>query len=275
MEKLLLDVIDLAVKAGEIVLCEGDEGAFEIGNKGTKENYVTSTDLKVQDYLKRELTALLPGSYFMGEEGDLPQMDSELVGSDRWVWIVDPIDGTANYARGMENSVVSIALMKRGTVVLGVVRHPYLDLTFWAQEGQGAFLNGKPIHVSDRTIEHAMLATAFSAYDKSRAPACFAIAQRLYNTCEDIRRTGTAAFELCMLAKGAVDIYFEINLSPWDYAAATRIVKEAGGCTTSLDGDVHLYGPGPVMAANTPENLEFVRKVVDDEVGEAYRKGTL
>jgi myo-inositol-1(or 4)-monophosphatase len=167
----------------------------------------------------------------------------------------------------MDNSVVSVALMRRGEVILGVVRHPYLDLTFWAYKGRGAFLNGKPIHVSDRSIEHAMLATAWSAYDKSKAPACFRIAEKLYSVCEDIRRTGTAAFELCLLAKGAVDIYFEINLSPWDYAAASRIVEEAGGHIRSLDGGVHLYGPGPVIAGNTADNTEYVLKAVEQEVG--------
>ena len=177
MEKIMMDVIDLAVKAGEMVLCDS---GFKVDSKGTKENYVTSTDIKVQEYLRRELSKILPGSYFMGEEGDLPSEDDRLRGSDTWVWIVDPIDGTANYARGLENSVVSIALMRSGTVVMGVVRHPYLDMTFYAYEGRGAFMNGERIHVSDRDLEHSMLATAWSAYNKARAPECFRITEKLY-----------------------------------------------------------------------------------------------
>lgn len=263
MEKIMMDVIDLAVKAGEMVLCDS---GFKVDSKGTKENYVTSTDIKVQEYLRRELSKILPGSYFMGEEGDLPSEDDRLRGSDTWVWIVDPIDGTANYARGLENSVVSIALMRSGTVVMGVVRHPYLDMTFYAYEGRGAFMNGERIHVSDRDLEHSMLATAWSAYNKARAPECFRITEKLYYICEDIRRTGTAAFELCMLAKGAIDIYFEINLAPWDYAAASRIVKEAGGYTMSLDGDLDLYASGPAIAGNTLANAEYVKNVAEEEI---------
>ncbi len=266
VDRIMLSVIDLAVKAGEMVLCDS---GFEVRNKGTKENYVTSTDVKVQEYLRRELTALIPGSYFMGEEGDLPEEDDRLRGSDRWIWIVDPIDGTANYARGMENSVVSIALVRYGKVVLGTVRHPYLDMTFHAQEGMGAYMNGERIHVSDRDLAHSMFATAWSAYNKSRAHQCFRISERLYGECEDIRRTGTAAFELCMLAKGAIDIYFEINLAPWDYAAASLIVKEAGGFTASLKGDLDLYAQGTAMAGNTEENLEHVKAVVSEELSKS------
>lgn len=263
MEGIMKKVMDLAVKAGDIIL---RGRGFDVVNKGTKENYVTSTDIEVQDYLRKGLSEILPGSYFMGEESDIPSEDELLRGSDRWVWIVDPIDGTANYARGMCNSVVSIALVKAGDVVVGVVHHPYLGMTFYACEGGGAFVNGESMRVSERKMENAMLATAWSTYNKKLAPACFRIAERLYYVCEDIRRTGTAAFELCMLAKGAVDIYFEINLAPWDYAAASRIVKEAGGTVTSLNGGLDLYSPGPVIAGNTPANAEYVRKVVEEEV---------
>ncbi len=263
MEGIMRKVMDLAVKAGGIIV---RGRGFDVSSKGTKENYVTSTDVEVQEYLRKGLTEMLPGSYFMGEENDIPSEDERLRDSDRWVWIVDPIDGTANYARGMCNSVVSIALMRRGNVVVGVVHHPYLGMTFYACEGGGAFMNGEPLHVSDRKIENAMLATAWSTYNKKLAPACFRITERLYYVCEDIRRTGTAAFELCMLAKGAVDIYFEINLAPWDYAAASRIVKEAGGTVTSLDGDLNLYSPGPVIAGNTPANAEYVRRIAEEEI---------
>ena len=125
----------------------------------------------------------------MGEEDGTSGDDNP----DRPMWVVDPIDGTANYVRGIPMSVVSIALVKGCKPILGVVRHPRLDETFSAAEGEGAFLNGKPLHVSERTREHCMVCTAWSCYNKTRAGLCFDVSQILYGICEDIRRIGTAA----------------------------------------------------------------------------------
>lgn len=238
------------------------EKDVRVENKGTKENYVTSTDLKIQIYLRNELLALLPGSEFMGEENDLPSAKDEHFDTDRPVWIVDPIDGTANYAHGIPMSVVSIALVKNHESVLGVVYQPYLDETYKAEKGEGAFLNDSPIHVSDRSKEHGLFCTAWSCYNKKKAALCFEVTTQLYEVCEDIRRLGTAAYELCQLAKGGCELYFEINLSPWDYAAASCILHEAGGCTTSNSPKLDYYAPCTVIAANCESSLQFIRNLV-------------
>ena len=253
MDALLRKVVDIAVIAGDLMLTEQD---VHVDTKGTKENYVTSTDLKIEEFLKKELTALLPGSAFMGEEGDSPSH------VDGPMWVVDPIDGTANYVRGIPMSVISIALVKDRVPVLGVVRHPGLNETFSAAAGEGAFLNEKPIHVSERTREHCMVCTAWSCYNKARAPLCFDISQTLYGICEDIRRLGTAAYELCLLAKGSCDLYFEAFLAPWDFSAAACVLREAGGCIITSDGDLDCTRPSVTLAANSTENLEFLKDVV-------------
>ena len=256
MEGLREKVIAIAEAAGNIMLTEQD---VHVDTKGTKENYVTSTDLKIERFLRRELTSLLPGSAFMGEE-DGTSGDS--ADPDRPMWVVDPIDGTANYVRGIPMSVVSIALVKDRIPILGVIRHPRLDETFSAAEGEGAFLNGKPIHVSERTREHCMVCTAWSCYNKSRAPLCFDVSQILYGICEDIRRIGTAAYELCLLAKGSCDLYFEAFLAPWDFSAAACILREAGGRIITSSGDLDCTRPSIVLAANGTGNLEFLKDVV-------------
>lgn len=238
------------------------EKEVKIGNKGTKENYVTSTDLKIQTFLRKELTDILPGSEFMGEENDLPSAKDEHYDTDRYVWVVDPIDGTANYAHGVPMSVVSVALVKDHESVLGVVYQPYLDEVFKAEKGKGAFLNDEPIHVSDRPKENGMCCTAWSCYNKKKSALCFQVTNELYYVCEDIRRLGTAAYELCLLAKGACDLYFEINLSPWDYAAASCILYEAGGCMTSNEPRLDYYAPCTVIAANHEDSLQFIRNLV-------------
>lgn len=269
MDKLLEKVIEIARNAGKLMITERN---VDIGLKDTKENYVTSTDLKIQKKLREELLSALPGSQFMGEEEDLPGT-SNSYSKEVFRWIVDPIDGTANYARGIPMSVVAIALSKGDKVHMGIVYQPYLDEMYYAVLGQGAFLNGKPIHVSDRTLEHSMLCTAWSCYNKKRAPLCFDITQRMYDLCEDVRRIGTAAYELCLLAKGSADLYFEVNLAPWDYAASTCILREAGGYSASQFGEVNLYGNGMVIAANSKANQDFLLNVVKEETAKHPEAG--
>lgn len=260
MGGLLEKVIEIAETAGNLMITEKN---VDVKTKGTKENYVTSTDLKIQKYLRAELLSALPGSGFLGEEEDAPD-GGAVYGPDDWVWVVDPIDGTANYARGIPMSVVAIGLVKNGESVLGVVRQPYTGETFWAEKGKGAFLDGKPLRVSARDKEHAMVCTAWSCYDKKRSPLCFDVTEKLYPVCEDIRRIGTAAYELCLVAKGSCDIYFEVRLAPWDYTASACIVSEAGGCLASERGKLDHYRPCAVMGANNGKNLDFLRRIVKD-----------
>ena len=257
---MLIDgVAGLAVKAGEMML---SDAGFTVENKGTKENYVTSTDRRIEAFLREGLASLLPEAGFLGEEED------GFIGNRNIFWVVDPIDGTANYARGIPASTVSIGLVKDGRPILGVIRNPYTRETYCAAEGEGAFLNGVPIKVSSRTKEHAMAATAWSCYNKSLAHVCFRISEKLYTVCEDIRRIGSAAYALCLLAKGAEDVMFEIRLSPWDYMAGIVILKEAGGFCSSLDGPVKLTEQCTFLAANTEENLAFVRDTVLSVLGD-------
>ena len=265
MDGLLEKVVGVTRAAGTMMLTEKD---VDIGTKDTKENYVTSTDLKIEKFLRNELTALLPGSEFMGEEEDF-----ESVSKDAYRWIVDPIDGTANYAHGIPMSVTAVALTKGGDILMGAVYQPYLDEMYCAEKGKGAFLNGRPIHVSDKPKERALVCTAWSCYNKKRAPLCFDISDRLYDVCEDIRRIGTAAYELCLVARGAAEIHYEINLAPWDYAASTCILTEAGGFAESQYGKVNLDGPGMVIAANRKETLDFVRSIIMEEVAKHPEAG--
>lgn len=236
--------------------------------KGTKENYATETDEAIQRYLEKELLALLPGSTFMGEE------EHNFSKSDL-LWIVDPIDGTVNYARGIPISVVSIALVKDGRSVLGVVHNPYLNDTFHALLGEGAYLNDEGIHVSDLPWDRCIVSTAWCAYEKEMAPASFRISERLHSECSDIRRLGTAAYEMCLLAKGSVDVYFEFMLRPWDYAAASLIVTEAGGICSSLYGELDLFDECPVLAANSENNLKYLKTVIMEEKGDFEPEGTI
>ncbi len=233
--------------------------AFTVSTKGSVENLVTSADLENEKFLRSELTAALPGSAFMGEEGDEASLsDSE------WVWIVDPIDGTTNFSRGIPMCAVSVALFRNAEPYAGFVLNPFMDVMYSAVKGRGAFKDGNPIHVSDRDFKSSLLSTAYCCYEKSLAEGCFRVSEILYPRINDIRRIGTAALELSLMAEGAGELYFEIRLSPWDHAAALTILAEAGGCYTGIGGDVRFDGPSPVLAANSEENLALLSEAVNE-----------
>lgn len=230
---------------------------FAVEQKGNDSNFVTSCDLAVQRCLAEELTALLPGSAFLGEENaDCWDRTAE------YVWVVDPIDGTSNFIRNIGFSAISVALCRAGEPYRAVVYNPYRDEMFSAAKGEGAFLNGQPIHVSERDFAHGHLCSAMSLYDKRYAPPCLAIIGEVYSQADDLRRMGTAAIEMAYLAAGRVELYFEIRLSPWDAAAASLLITEAGGCVEFLYHDgLPLEGVFPVIAANSRENFEKLREI--------------
>ncbi|MBR5255281.1 MAG: inositol monophosphatase [Bacteroidales bacterium] len=232
-------------------------GGFEVHDKGARENIVTSSDIAVQHFLTGRLSALLPGSGFLAEEED----EVDLAHSD--VWIIDPIDGTANYARGNENCCISVALVRNGELSMGVVYSPWRGELYSAEKGRGALCNGKPIHVSNRSYEKGLLFTAMSTYKKDLSRKCSDIIYDIYMECNDVRRTGSAAVELCLMAAGFVELYFEMRLMPWDYAAASLILQEAGGTICDFTGGFpSLYTPSMFIAANTPEHCERLLAVV-------------
>ena len=225
--------------------------SFTINQKDGFANIVTSSDLAVQDFLRQRLSALLPGSGFLCEEEDMHDLGQE------YTWIIDPIDGTANYSRGIRECAICVGLKHLEDMEMAVVFLPRTDELFHAQRGQGAFLNGQPIHVSSRPFQDGILCTALSVYHKEHTRICSDIITEAFLQCNDIRRFGAAAPELCYLAMGRCELYFEYILSPWDFAAASLILQEAGGVLSDLRGHpLPLTAPSGVFAANSPGNLQ-------------------
>lgn len=250
---LIDDVISVAREAGRMM---ADSKDILVEDKGSKDNHVTNMDVAVQEFLKGRLLELLPGSAFIGEESDYDDVVAE------YCWIVDPIDGTTNFIRHIPASVTSIGLTHNDVPILGVVYNPYTDEMYHAERGMGAYLNGRRIHVSDRKFENSLICLSWGAYDKSGSRKAFAVSEELYSKCEDIRRTGAAAYELCKIAEGSVEMLFEPILYPWDHAAATAIIMEAGGCVEGISGKADLRHRDLVFAANSRENLDILRDVV-------------
>ena len=233
------------------------EANFEVSEKGGQTNIVTTADVETQRALHQALSALLPDSGFFCEEEDLIDNNKE------YVWIIDPIDGTMNFSRGIGECAISVALLHNGTPVVGVVYNPFQNEIYAAEKGRGATKNGKPIHVSDAPFEKALFCTAMSTYRKEFAKTCFDIIEEAYWQCNDIRRFGTSAVELCYMAAGKCELYYEMRLFPWDYAAAGLIFTEAGGILTGFAGGPIPYDrPSPLIGANTQENYDRLSAIV-------------
>lgn len=213
--------------------------------KSGPEDLVTNYDTLVQRHLEEKLHALLPHAGFLGEEGL-----REPTG-DGSVFIIDPIDGTMNFSRGYQRSSISVALARDGQTVLGAVYDPYLNELFWAERGKGAFCNGRPIRVSDRPLERGIVMFGTAPYYREIADQTFALGRALFDRSLDVRRSGSAAIDLCSVAAGRAEVFYEFRLSPWDYAAAGLILEEAGGVIRTIEGGpVSLTEKSSVLAAN-------------------------
>lgn len=238
----------------------------QVVHKAGFENIVTSSDVAVQEFLKRELKALTPDAGFLCEEEDIHDLNH------RCIWIIDPIDGTANYARGLHQCAISVAFACDGIVALGAVYLPRTGEMFTAERGKGAWLNGKPIHVSQREFADAILCTALPVYHKEHTAVCAAIIADTFRQCNDVRRLGAAAPELCYVAAGRCELYFELMLSPWDFAAASLILTEAGGALLRPDGaPLSPTAPSGVIAANSPQNLNRLLAITSRALSQSQR----
>lgn len=230
---MLENMIDIAREAGTMILKGAERNA--VRQKEGHFNFVTDTDVAVQKHIQSALQALLPCSRFFAEEQDNEPL------TDAPTFVVDPIDGTINFMRGRGVSAVSIALLENKTPFLGVIYDPYRNEMFSAEKGKGAFLNGQAIHVSDVPFERAITAFGTAPYDAELAEKGMAYARRFLLEGGDLRRCGSAAIDLCDVACGRADIFFELRLRPWDVAAGSLIVTEAGGHFYSIGHDTPYY----------------------------------
>ena len=224
----------IARRAGDVLLEARQDGSFGTHLKRGEE-LVTDIDVQLDTMISQALNDMFPDEGRLTEELapgalSLTQLSSTL-------WVIDPIDGTVNFAHGHAHVAVSIAWSCNGRPMIGVVHAPFLNETFTAVRGDGAWRNGHPIHCREITqLDEALIATGF-AYDRGARPRQIELAGRLLMACRDIRRNGAAALDLCHVADGRLDAYFE-SVSPWDMAAGTLIAEEAGA-------SFGHYGPVP------------------------------
>lgn len=249
----MLDKIIEAVKeAGRIILSAHNRESAVTAKEG-KKNFVTKFDVAVQDFLFSELAKAFPEAEFVGEESE---NDFE---SKALRFIIDPIDGTTNFMQDYRCSCISVALCEGDDIIAGVVYNPYTDEIFSAEKGRGAYLNGEKIKVSDRPLSDGLALFGTSPYHPENTDETFALLRRVFDFSRDIRRSGSAAYDICMIACGRCEVFFEKALQIWDIAAGTLILKEAGGIAVSYEGkEISLSRPSDVVFANPKAYEEFI-----------------
>lgn len=222
--------IEVAIKAGQMVKAMRG-GHVEARHKG-RVDLVTEADIKSQELIAAELKAAWPEFSFIAEEGERAIIESD------YYWVVDPLDGTTNYSHGYPVYCVSIALMHQGDPIIGVVFDPNLDELFVGATGQNPTLNGSEIEVSKTSVlVESLLATGFP-YDIGENPdRVLGIFNALTVRAQGIRRAGAAALDLCALACGRIDGFWESGLKPWDTAAAGFIAMSAGAKSSDFSGN--------------------------------------
>ncbi len=252
LQRTLLEKIADAVReCGEIML-KADRSGNYIDEKGGHANFVTVYDKKVQTELKERLFEILPEAVFVGEEDDMHASINKGL-----AFIVDPIDGTTNFIKDYNTSAISVGLTNDGQPYMGVVYNPYLNEMFTAEKGKGAYLNGKQIQVSKQPLSNGIVLFGTAPYYETLSKKSFQMAYDYFKKALDVRRSGSAALDLCTIAAGRAELFFELKLSPWDYAAGALIVKEAGGIVTTVEGTtITLDKPCSILATNRVVAME-------------------
>lgn len=252
---MLEQIMDVVRRAGEMVLSAHDIAAGT-HEKTSAADLVTEYDLAVEAFLKEQLPPLCPGSIFYGEE------EAENADPSRgWAFIVDPIDGTTNFVRGLRQSAISVALARDGQVEYAVVFDPYKNEMFSARRGGGAFLNGAPIRVSGKPLAEGIFGMGTAIYRREYLEPTMRVTEQLFRRACDFRRLGAAALDLCDVACGRVELFFEYSLCPWDFAAGSLIITEAGGHISTLQGGPLALTERCSVWASNDVNKDILREL--------------
>ncbi len=249
-------VVNLSKAVGYFIRQEVDKlSSTDIEEKGIH-NLVTYVDKESEKRLVKELSIILPEAGFIAEEdGSLPR-------SERYNWIIDPLDGTTNFIHRIPLYAISIALMDGNEVILGVIYEINLKECFYAWKGSPAFLNGKKILVSNTDkLDNSLLATGFPYYDYSLLDPYLEMFKDLMRTSRGVRRLGSAAVDMAYVACGRFELFYEYGLQSWDVAAGTIIVKQAGGKVSDFKNqDNYIFGK-QLIASNKLTHNEFMKKI--------------
>ena len=256
---MLKNTLISAVKAGASELSRFFNKSFKVSNKQGINNLVTEADHASEKAILEIIRKEFPGHYILSEEA------GEIIQESNYKWIIDPIDGTVNFAHGIPICCVSIAIEHQGEIIMGAVYNPNLGEMFFAEKGNGATLNDETIRVSEKIgVINACLVTGFpyTYLDVPNGP--LEVFERLIRQGIPVRRLGSAAIDLCWVAAGRFDGFYEHKLEAWDSAAGYLIVEEAGGRVTDFKGNKFSHYQPHVLATNGKIHDEMLKWINND-----------
>jgi myo-inositol-1(or 4)-monophosphatase len=261
MTPTLSEIERLAREAGAI-LRAGYSKEHQVNYKGVID-LVTEVDHESEAFLLGEIQGKFPDHHIFAEESGIIQ------GDDDHIWYVDPLDGTVNYAHHIPIFTVSIAYASRGQLMLAAVYEPMRDEMFAAERGKGARLNGKPIQVSTATdLQRSLLVTGFPYDAWNTSQDNFANFVHFGKLSQGVRRLGSAALDLCYVAAGRFDGFWEMALKPWDVAAGGLIAEEAGAQVTNVYGDRNYISPPQSVVASAPGiHARIIQELKEQRLG--------
>lgn len=257
-DQFLKTAVSAARLAGDIII--RNLGHLSTADIQTKQafDFVTNVDRWSEAVIMQTIREKFPHHRFLTEE----TLKQEDIGDYRW--IIDPLDGTTNYIHGYPMFSVSIALEYKSQMIIGVVFDPLKEELFHALKGKGAFLNNRQIHVSETALlERSLIATGFPFRAKEMTDLYLTAFKRIFEGVSDIRRAGSAAIDLAYVAAGRFEGFFELRLSPWDIAAGSLLIEEAGGVITDFGGGSSYLSRGNVVAGNKDVHPEILKKIKD------------
>lgn len=266
MQKPVVNVMVKAARtAGNLILRHMNKlDSLSVFEK-SKQDYASEVDSQAEAEIIRELRRAFPDYAILGEE-------SGAMGTGRYTFVIDPLDGTSNFLRGFPHFCVSIALCEGGEPTHGVIFDPLRNELFTASRGAGAVLNDKKIRVAERKdLNGAMLITGFPPRERARLGPHLDTLRTVLANAEDIRRTGSAALDLAYVACGRADAYFEAGVKPWDIAAGILLVREAGGRVCDFRGaSDRLLMSGQIVAGNLKISETLQKAIVSTHYAAAF-----
>jgi len=236
--------VQAARRAGKVILSSLNKlDAIRVVDKD-RYDFASDVDHRAEAEIIKELRRAFPDHAILAEE-------SGAIGESRYTWVIDPLDGTSNFLRGFPHFSVSIALFEDGIPIHGVVLDPVRDELFTASKGSGAFLNDRRIRIAQRSsLAGALVCTGFPFRQRAKVGPQLHMIKQILEEAEDLRRTGSAALDLCYVAAGRLDAFFEYGLKTWDMGAGVLMVREAGGVCVGFQGDDDFLNHGNLIAAN-------------------------
>lgn len=257
MHPMLNIAVRAARAAGNVISVNFDDSSNISVSEKSKNDLVTNVDRECEKLICETILKAYPNHCVRGEEFGIVGNEA----SD-YEWVIDPLDGTTNFYKGIPHIAVSIGLRVKGVTTVGVVFDPIRNELFTAARGEGAQLNGRRIRVGEaHNLDGAIIATAFPHRKRAFLTEYNKILNRVFNKCADIRRAGTASLDLAYVAAGRIEGYFELCLYPWDFCAGELLVREAGGIVTDFSGGTNYYQSGHIVCGNPAIIKALIREI--------------